>query len=103
MLGSWGAERRKERDQPGSWSHRSEGWEWCALLVALALDALGIRASLNQGLMEVGQFIDCVRTADLLFFRTGKPWKPIFEQCENHLHKRLRVGLFLGHTFSVDA
>jgi hypothetical protein len=69
------------------------------LLVALGPAVLGARASLNQGLVEVGQFIDRVRTADLFFFRTGKPGKPIFEQYENHLHKRLRMGLLLCHTF----
>jgi hypothetical protein len=40
----------------------------------------------RTALVEVGEFVDRVGTADSLFFRTGKPWKPIFEQCEDHLH-----------------
>jgi hypothetical protein len=67
-----------------SGSHLCCGRRWCALLVALGPIALGIRALLNQGPVEVAQFIDRVCTADLLFFLAGEPWKPIFEQCENH-------------------
>jgi hypothetical protein len=82
--------------------HRSKSFATvsrCALLVALNAAVLSTRASLNQSLVKAAQLIDRVRTADLLFFRTGQPWKPIFEQCEHHFRERLWMGMFLCHTF----
>jgi hypothetical protein len=68
----------------------------------LSISFLALAPLLDQAPIEIGQLIDRVRPADLFVIFFAQPRKPLFEQRERLLNKRLRMPILACHAFFLS-
>src|ERR1019366_457402 len=74
------------------------GIDRCRLRSWITIFATCLFALLNQRLVQLGEFIDRIRSADRFILSRSKPWKAFFQQSQNPFNECLRTLFFGSHS-----
>src|SRR5271166_4119073 len=74
------------------------GIDRCRLRSWITVFAACLFALLNQRLVQVGEFIDRIRSADRFILSRSQPWKVFFQQSQDPFNECWRALVFVSHS-----